>query len=150
MRERLMAAVRDAMKAGDKLTVETLRMVQSALKNKEIELRGTGQTLSGDDELSLLQKLVKSRQESVEMYEKGGRLDLADKERAEIAIISAYLPQQMPEAEVTAAIEAAVAETGAASVKDMGKVIGALKAKYAGRMDFAKASGMVKAQLTGK
>lgn len=150
MRERLMTAVKEAMKAGDKLKVETLRMVQSALKNKDIEARGSGRTLSGDDELSLLQKLVKSRQESVEMYEKGGREDLAAKERAEIGIISEYLPQQMSEADVEAAIAAALAETGAASVKDMGKVIGSLNAKYAGRMDFAKASGHVKARLSGK
>ena len=147
MRDEIMTAVKEAMKSGDKLKVATLRMVQSALKNKDIEARGSGQTISGDDELSLLQKLVKSRQESVEMYEKAGRDDLASKERAEIDIISHFLPRQMSEADVDAAIAAAVAQTGAASVKDMGKVISALKTKYAGRMDFARASAAVKARL---
>jgi uncharacterized protein YqeY len=149
MREQLMASVKEAMKSGDKLRVETLRMVQAALKNKEIEARGAGKTLSGDVELSVLQKMVKSRQESVELYEKGGRPELAAKERAEIAIITAFLPQQMSEAEVKAAIAAIAAETGAAGAKDMGKVIGALKARFPGRMDFGKASGLVKAHLTG-
>jgi uncharacterized protein YqeY len=149
MREQLMASVKEAMKSGDKLRVETLRMVQAALKNKEIEARGAGKTLSGDDELSVLQKMVKSRQESVELYEKGGRPELAAKERAEIAIITAFLPQQMSEAEVKAAIAAIAAETGAAGAKDLGKVIGALKARFPGRMDFGKASVLVKTHLTG-
>jgi uncharacterized protein YqeY len=149
MREELTAAVKQAMKDGDKLRVETLRMVQSALKNKDIEARGTGKTVSGDDVLGVLQKLVKSRQESVELYRKGGREDLVAKEEAEIAIIAGFLPKQMSEAEVKAAIADMIAETGAASVKDMGKVIAGLKAKFAGRMDFAAASGLVKAALTG-
>lgn len=93
--------------------------------------------------------MIKQRQESVELYDKGGRAELADQERAEIAVIQAYLPQQMSDDEVKAAIAATISETGAAGIKDMGKVIGALKAKYAGQMDFGKASGMVKAALTG-
>jgi uncharacterized protein YqeY len=149
MREELTAAVKQAMKGGDKLRVETLRMVQSALKNKDIEARGVGKTVTADEELSVLQKLVKSRQESVELYRKGGREDLVAKEEAEIAIISGFLPKQMSEAEVKAAISDMIAETGAAGIKDMGKVIAGLKAKFAGRMDFAAASGLVKATLTG-
>jgi uncharacterized protein YqeY len=99
--------------------------------------------------LAVLQKMVKQRQESKEMYEKGGRPELAAQEGEEIAVIAAYLPQQMSEAEIKAAIEAAIGEIGAAGMKDMGKVIGALKARYAGKMDFGKASGLVKAALSG-
>ena len=105
--------------------------------------------LSDADLLSVLQKMIKQRREAVELYDKGGRAELAAQEREEIDIISGYLPKQMSEADVKAAISAAIAETGAAGIKDMGKVIGALKAKYAGQMDFGKASGMVKAALTG-
>ncbi|MBV8564606.1 MAG: GatB/YqeY domain-containing protein [Methylobacteriaceae bacterium] len=150
MREELSSAVKAAMKSGDRLRVDTLRMVQSALKNREIEARGAGKSLSAEDELSVLQKLVKSRQESVELYEKGGRQDLASKERAEIAIISEFLPQQMGDDDMKAAIVAAIGATGAAGMKDMGKVIGALRAQYAGRMDFGKASALVKAALSGR
>jgi len=96
-----------------------------------------------------LQKMIKQRQESIELYEKGGRAELAAQEREEIEIIASYLPQQMSEAEIRAAVEAAVAETGAAGLKDMGKVMAALKARHSGKMDFAKASGLVKARLAG-
>jgi uncharacterized protein YqeY len=147
MRNELMDALKLAMKAGERLKVDTIRMVQSALKNRDIEARGEGKTISQTDELALLQKLVKSRQESVDLYQKGGRLDLADKERAEIAIIQAFLPKQMSETETAAAISAAIAEVGATNIKDMGKVVAALKAKFSGRMDFAKASQAVKAAL---
>jgi uncharacterized protein len=147
MRNELMDALKLAMKSGDRLKVETIRMVQSALKNRDIEARGEGKTLSPADEMALLQKLVKSRQESVELYQKGGRDDLANKERAEIAIIQSFLPQQMSDAATQAAIAAAIAEVGAVSIKDMGKVVGALKAKYAGQMDFGKASQAVKVAL---
>jgi uncharacterized protein YqeY len=99
--------------------------------------------------IGILQKMVKQRQESVELYKKGGRDDLVQQEQQEIAIISGYLPQQMSEADMTAAIDAAVAETGAASMKDMGKVIGVLRGRYAGQMDMAKASAAVKAKLAG-
>jgi uncharacterized protein YqeY len=147
MRNELMDALKLAMKAGERLKVDTIRMVQSALKNRDIEARGEGKTISQTDELALLQKLVKSRQESVDLYQKGGRLDLADKERAEIAIIQAFLPKQMSETETAAAISAAIAEVGATNIKDMGKVVAALKAKFSGQMDFAKASQAVKAAL---
>jgi uncharacterized protein YqeY len=147
MRDELMSALKEAMKAGDRLKVETIRMVQAALKNSDIEARGSGQTLSTHDELALLQKLVKSRQESVELYAKGGRADLADKEQAEIAIIRSFLPQAMSDDEARAAVAAVIAETGASGMKDMGKVVAVLKSKYAGQMDFGKASQWIKAAL---
>jgi uncharacterized protein YqeY len=147
MRDLLTSELKTAMKAGDKRRVDTIRLVNAALKDKDIEARGQGKTVSEEDILALLQKMVKSRQESVEIYDKAGRVDLATQEREEIAIIRSFLPQQMSEAEVAAAIDAAVAETGASSIKDMGKVIGVLKGKFAGRMDFGKASAAVKAKL---
>lgn len=150
LRDDINNAVKEAMKAKDERKLSTLRMVNSTIKNADIEARGQGKPpLSDSDLLSLLQKMIKQRQESVELYDKGGRAELADQERAEIAVIQAYLPQQMSDDEVKAAIAATISETGAAGIKDMGKVIGALKAKYAGQMDFGKASGMVKAALTG-
>ncbi|MBG0803991.1 GatB/YqeY domain-containing protein [Methylocystis sp. H4A] len=149
MREKIAADLKTAMKAGERAKVDALRLINAALKDKDIEARGAGKTLSGDDELALLQKMIKSRQESLEIYEKAGREDLAGKERGEIAVISAYLPQQLSEAEAAEAVKAAIAETGAASIKDMGKVVAALKAKYTGRMDFGKASAAVKAALSG-
>ena len=150
LRDAISAAMKEAMKAKDERRVSTLRMVNAAIKNADIDARGQGkEPLDDGAVLGLLQKMIKQRQESVELYEKGGRAELAAGEREEIAIISAYLPKQMSEDDVKAAIAALIAETGAASVKDMGKVIGALKAKYAGQMDFGKASGLVKAALGG-
>ncbi len=149
MREQFTAMLKTAMKAGDKRRVDTVRMITAALKDRDIEARGQGKEVSDADILALLQKMVKSRQESMDIYEKNGRPELAQQEREEIAIIQEFLPKQMSEDEVQAAIKAAIAETGAASVKDMGKVVGALKAKYTGQMDFAKASAMVKGLLNG-
>ncbi len=149
MREQFTAMLKSAMKAGDKRRVDTVRMITAALKDRDIEARGQGKEVSDADILALLQKMVKSRQESMEIYEKNARPELAQQEREEIAIIQEFLPKQMSEDEVQAAIKAAIAETGAASVKDMGKVVGALKAKYTGQMDFAKASAMVKGLLNG-
>lgn len=147
MREQFTSQLKLAMKAGDKRRVGTIRMIAAALKDKDIDARGTGKTVGDDEILALLQKMVKSRQESLEIYEKAGRTDLATQESEEIAIIRGFLPEPMDAAAVEAAIDAAIGETGAASIKDMGKVIAALKAKYAGRMDFAKASAVVKARL---
>ena len=147
MREEFTSQLKLAMKAGDKRRVDTIRMIAAALKDKDIEARGLGKTVGDDEILALLQKMVKSRQESLEIYEKAGRADLARQEGEEIAVIKSFLPESLDEAAVEAAITAAIAETGAASIKDMGKVVGALKAKYAGRMDFAKASASVKAKL---
>ncbi len=150
LRDAINTAVKEAMKARDERTLSTLRMVNSTIKNADIEARGQGKPpLSDDDLLGLLQKMIKQRQESVELYDKGGRAELADQERAEIAVITAYLPKQLSDDDVKAAIAAVISETGAAGIKDMGKVIGALKAKYAGQMDFGKASGLVKAALAG-
>ena len=150
LRDDINSALKDAMKAGDARRVSTLRMVNSTIKNADIAARGEGKPpLTDADLLSVLQKMIKQRQESVELYDKGGRAELAAQEREEIAIISAYLPKQMSDDDVKAAIAAAVTETGAAGMKDMGKVIAVLKAKYAGQMDFGKASGMVKAALSG-
>jgi uncharacterized protein YqeY len=148
LRDDINNALKEAQKAKNERTVSTLRMVNAALKNADIEARGQAKPPLGDAEvLSILQKMIKQRQESVELYQKGNRADLVKQEQEEIAIISGYLPKQMSEAEMTAAIEAAIKDTGAAGMKDMGKVIGALRAKYAGQMDFGKASGLVKARL---
>jgi uncharacterized protein YqeY len=149
LRNDINAAIKDAMKARDERRVSTLRLVNAAIQNAEIEAERAGKSLSDEDVLGLLQKLVKQRQESAELYDKGGRSELADKERGEIAIIRVYLPQQMSEAEAKAAIAETIKQTGAQSVKDMGKVMAALKQAYAGKMDFGKASGLVKAQLAG-
>ncbi|MGL4243481.1 MAG: GatB/YqeY domain-containing protein [Beijerinckiaceae bacterium] len=150
LREKLMDDVKTAMKAGEKTRLSTIRLIQAALKDKDIEARGQGKgQLTDDDVLALMQKMVKQRQESITIYQQAGRAELAAGEQAEVDVISAYLPKQMDEAGMTAAIAAMVAETGAASMKDMGKVVAGLKAKYAGQMDFAKASQMVKAALGG-
>ena len=149
MRERLNTDLKTAMKAGAKRRVETIRLINAALKDRDIEARGQGKTVSDQDILASLQKMGKSRQESLEIYEKAGRPELAQQEAEEIAIIREYLPQQMSESDIAAAIDGAIAETGATSIKDMGKVVGALKSKYAGQIDFAKASTVVKARLTG-
>ena len=150
LRDDINKALTEAMKAKDERKVSTLRMINSSLKNADIEARGGGKPPLGDAELlSLMQKMIKQRQESVELYDKGGRAELAAQEREEIAIISAYLPKQMSEDEVKAAISSAIAETGAAGMKDMGKVIGVLRSKYAGQMDMSKASSAVKAKLSG-
>ncbi|MFV0281330.1 MAG: GatB/YqeY domain-containing protein [Rhodoblastus sp.] len=148
MREKLNADLKEAMKAGDKARVAAIRLINAALKDRDILARGEGKTVSDDDILALLQKMVKSRQESLEIYEKNNRPELAAQEKGEIEVISSYLPRQMDEGAVAEAVKAAIAETGAASMKDMGKVVAALKAKYTGQMDFAKASAAVKAALS--
>ena len=150
LRDTINDALKDAMKAKDQRRVSTLRLANAAIKNADIDARGQGKEALADDALlGVLQKMIKQRQESIELYEKGARPDLAAQEREEVAIISAYLPQQMSEDEAKAAIAAVVSETGAQGMKDMGKVIAALKAKYTGQMDFSKASGLVKAALSG-
>jgi uncharacterized protein YqeY len=150
LRDAINNAVKDAKRAKNERALSTLRMVNSTIKNADIEARGQGKPpLSDGDLLGVLQKMIKQRQESVELYDKGGRAELAAQEREEIAIISGYLPKQMSEDDVKAAIAATIADSGANGIKDMGKVIGALKAKYAGQMDFGKASALVTAALTG-
>jgi uncharacterized protein YqeY len=148
MRQRFTEAMKEALKGGDKTRLSTVRMIQAALKDKDIEARGAGKGQASEEEiLGLLQKMIKQRQESIAIYDQAGRKELADQEREEVAVIRSFLPQQMDEAETRAAIAAEIAETGAASMKDMGKVIGRLRAEYAGKMDFAKASGLVKELL---
>jgi uncharacterized protein len=150
LREEINTALKDAMKARDERRVSALRLVNAALKNADLEAQGRGKNALSDEEiLALLQKLIKQRQEAAELYDKAGRSELAGRERGEIDIISAYLPKQMSEAEAKAAVAEAIKATGAAGIKDMGKVMAALKQSYAGRMDFGRASGWVKQQLAG-
>jgi uncharacterized protein YqeY len=150
LRDDINKSLTEAMKAKNERAVSTLRMVNSTLKNADIEARGAGKPALGDAEvISALQKMIKQRQESAELYKQGNRPELVKQEEEEIAIISAYLPKQMADADVAAAIDAAIKETGAAGMKDMGKVIGVLRGKYAGQMDMAKASAAVKAKLSG-
>ncbi len=150
IRDDIKAALTAAMKAGDRPRVGALRLVQSALKNRDIELRG-GAAPADDDALvtEVLQKMIKQRRESIDMYRKGGRDELAAAEAAEVAVIEEFLPSQMSDEQIGAAIEAIVAETGAASVKDMGRVMALVKERHAGQLDMAKASQMVKARLQG-
>ncbi|WP_226550051.1 GatB/YqeY domain-containing protein [Celeribacter naphthalenivorans] len=149
MRSRLNAALKTAMKEKDSERLATLRLINAAIKDREIAARGEGEdvVVSDDDVLGILGKMVKQRQESAKAFEEGARLELAEKERAEITIIEEFLPRQLNADEVTKAVEDAIAETGADSIRDMGKVMGALKAKYTGQMDFGAAGPMVKAQL---
>jgi uncharacterized protein YqeY len=150
LRDEINTALKQAMKARDERRVSTLRLVNAALKNADIEAQGRGKGALADEEiLGLLQKLIKQRQEAVELYDKAGRTELAARERDEIEIINAYLPQQMSEAEAKAAIAEAIKATGATGMKDMGKVMAALKQNHSGKMDFGKASGWVKQLLAG-
>jgi uncharacterized protein YqeY len=148
MRDEISEGYKAALRAGDKRRTATLRAVNAAIKDRDIDARGHGKGPIEDAEvLALLQKMVKQREESLGIYEKAGREDLAVVEREEIAILSEFLPKGLTEAEVDAAIRAAIEKTGASGGKDMGKVIAALKADYPGRIDFGKASGRVKAAL---
>lgn len=148
IRDDIKAASITAMKSGDKARTATLRLVQSSLKNRDIELRGAA--APADDDVivtEILQKMIKQRRESVALYEQGGRQELADAETAEIAVIEGFLPRQMGEDEAKAAIDAIVAESGASSLKDMGRVMAAMKERHAGALDMTKASALVKARL---
>jgi uncharacterized protein len=147
LREIVTARMKEAMKGGDKARVGALRLIMAALKDREIEARGAGKIVSRADELALLTKMVKSRQESAAIYAEAGRAELAAQENAEVAVISEFLPKVMDEAAVIAAAKAAIAATDATSVRDMGKVINALKEAHPGEMDFAKASAIVKGLL---
>jgi uncharacterized protein len=150
LREDINNALKGAMKAGEPRRVSTLRLVNATLKNADIEARGQGKpALTDDDVLGVLQKMIKQRHESVELYEKGGRPELAAQEREEITIISTYLPKQMTDQEIHDTIGALVKEVGATAMKDMGKVMAAIKERYAGKLDVAKASAAVKKMLSG-
>ncbi len=148
LRDDIKAATITSMKAGDSARTGTLRLISAALKNKDIELR-TGTAPADDDVLvaDVLSKMAKQRRESIEMYVAGNRPELADAERAELAIIESFMPAQMAPEEARAAIAALVAELGATSVKDMGRVMAAVKERFAGKLDMGAAGGMVKAAL---
>jgi uncharacterized protein YqeY len=151
LRQRVNDELKQAMKAADKLKVSTLRLVNAAIKERDIENRTAGPD-SGVGEgqiLEVLNKMIKQRQDSLAAYEQAGRLDLAEQERGEIAIIRTFMPEMVGEAETAAAIAAAIAETGAASVRDMGKVMAHLKERYAGRMDFGRVGAAVNTRLQG-
>jgi uncharacterized protein len=149
LRDRLQTALKEAMKAREADRLSTLRLINAAIKDREIALRGEADAGEvGEPEiLQIMGKMVKQRHESARAYEEGGRLELAEKELAEIGVIQEFLPRQMDQAEIDAAIDAAVAETGAASIRDVGKVMAALKGRYTGQMDFGAVGAMVKARL---
>jgi uncharacterized protein YqeY len=149
MREALNNQLKTAMKAGDKRRVDTIRLINAALKDKDIEARGLGKSLTEADILALLQKMVKSRQESLQIYQKAGREDLATVEAEEIAILLEFLPKPLSENDVEHAITEAISATGATTIKDMGKVVAALKARFTGQMDFSKVSAEIKRKLGG-
>ena len=152
LREQLNEAVKNAMKARDQKRLGTLRLIQANIKDKDIASRTevSREGLSDDDILALFGKLIKSREDSIALYEQGSRPELAQAEKDEIAILREFMPRPLDETETKAAIAAVVAETGAASLKDIGKVMAALKTRYTGTMDFGKAGALVKAQLGGK
>ena len=149
LRQRLSDALKETLKTKDQIGLSTVRLIVAALKDRDIAARGKGNMdgISDDEILGLLQSMIKQRQESIVLYEKGGRCELAEQERGEIAVIERFLPKQMSEAEMTQAVREAIGETGAQTLKDMGKIMAALKGRYAGQMDFAKASALVKQTL---
>lgn len=149
LRDDINTALKQAMRDRAAERLSTLRLVTAAIKDRDIAARGTGDEGSvGDDEvLGILSKMVKQRQESARTYEEGGRLDLAERELSEITVIEEFLPKKLDEGEIIAAIDAAIAEIGASSIRDMGKIMGVLKGKYTGQMDFGQVGPMVKDQL---
>lgn len=148
LRTRLSDALKDSLRAKDERRVGALRLILAAIKDKDIAARPAVMTGITDDQiLQLFNSMIKQRRESIELYEKGGRTELARQEAAEIEVIRGFMPAQMDEAETAAAVADAVREAGAASIKDMGKVMAVLKEKYSGRMDFSRVSGLVKQQL---
>ena len=149
LRMRVNEALKEAMRNKEATRLSTLRLINAAIKDRDIATRGQEDApgVSDDEVRQILARMVKQRHDSVRAYEEGGRLELAEQERAEIAIIEDFLPRQLNEAEVEAAIDAAIAETGASSIRDMGRVMAALKARHSGRMDFARVGPKVKARL---
>ncbi len=150
LREKITAGLKDAMRAKDATRLSTLRLINAAIKDKDIAARGEGAPdgVGEADVLAILGKMVKQRQESARAYEEGGRLELAEKEREEISVIEEFLPRQLDEDETAAAIDAAITTTGAESIRDMGKVMGALKKKYTGQMDFGSVGPAVRDRLS--
>jgi uncharacterized protein YqeY len=149
LRDDVMAALKTSMKAGDSARTSTLRLILAKVKDADILARPSGVTAIGDDEImGVLRGMVKQRRESVTLYAQGGRQDLVDKESAEIAVIEGFLPQQMDEAALEAAVAAAIAATGATTMKDMGRVMAALKSAHGAALDLGRANAVVKARLT--
>ena len=149
LREELQKALKESMLAHDAATTSAVRLIIAGQKEKDVEARGKGAKEATDAELmAMMQSMIKQRHDSIKMYLDGNRPELADKEKAEIAVIERFLPKQMSEEEAIAAIKAIIAETGALSMKDMGKVMGALKSKYAGQLDMGKANGIIKGLLS--
>ena len=150
LRDRLSTSLKDAMRAKDATRLLTLRLINAAIKDRDIDARAEGNEagVSDDALLAILSKMVKQRQESARAYEEGGRLELAEEELSEITIVEEFLPRQLSAEETVKAIADAVSESGASSIRDMGKVMGVLKAKYTGQLDFGKVGGVVKAQLS--
>ncbi len=151
LREQFPGALKSALKDKDERAVSTLRLIIAALKDRDIAARGKGNAdgVDEDEILQMLQTMVKQRRESIIMYEKGGRLELAEQEREEITIIERFLPTQLDDAAIEAAVDQTIADVGAEGIKEMGAVMGALRANFAGQMDFGKASAIVKARLAG-
>ncbi|KIT18015.1 GatB/YqeY domain-containing protein [Jannaschia aquimarina] len=147
LRDRLNTGLKQAMRDKDATRLGTLRLINAALKDQDIALRAEGREVGDAEATAILAKMVKQRQESARAYEEGGRLELADKEREEIAVIEEFLPRQLSEEEAKAAIDAAIAETNASSLRDMGAVMGILKSRHSGQMDFGAAGAAVKARL---
>ncbi len=149
MRQEIADALKQAMRGKDARATSTLRLILAALKDRDIAARSKGQSdgISDDEILSMLQTMIKQRKESIALYEQGGRLELAESEQQEIDIIAGFLPSQLNDDEIATAVGEAITETGAASLKDMGTVMSTLRARYPGRMDFAKASAQAKEQL---
>jgi len=152
LRDEFSAALKEAMKAKDQRATSTIRLIMAAVKDRDIAARGDGNAegIGDADVMRVLQTMVKQRQESIAMYEQGGRQELADQEAEEIEIIRRFLPEQMSDDEIAAAVAAVIAETGAATLKDMGPTMAALRERYTGRMDFGKASAVLKQRLGGK
>ncbi len=151
LREDLQKALKESMINKDTTTVSAVRLIIAGLKEKDVDARGKGQKEATDTELlAMMQNMIKQRKDSIKMYVEGHRQDLADKEQSEIAVIERFLPKQMSASEAEAAIKAAIASTGAVSMKDMGKVMSVLREQYAGQMDFGAASGTIKSLLSGK
>jgi len=149
LRDQLNTALKEAMKAKDEVGLRTLRLILAALKDRDIAARPSGNTegIGPDEILGMLQSMIKQRHDSIEMYKQGNREDLAASEAAEVSVITQFLPTQLSDDEIADAVAAAIAEIGADSIKDMGKVMGSLKSRYAGQMDFGKAGQLVKAAL---
>ncbi|MEQ8344425.1 MAG: GatB/YqeY domain-containing protein [Sneathiellaceae bacterium] len=149
LRESLRDALKDAMRARQSCKVDTLRLILAALKDRDIAARGEGQPAVSDDEiLAMLQKMVRQRQDSIAMYEEAGRIDLVEREQEEMRIVRSFMPEQMSEEEIREASESVMSELGAHGIKDMGRMMSAMKERYAGRMDFGRAACVVKGLLT--